>query len=131
MSGARAVSPRPALRTAAALVLLTFALAASATAHAVLVKSAPASRQLLSRAPDRVQLWFNERLEPAFSTMSVWDAAGAQVDTGDVAVGADDAKGLSVSLKPLVAGAYTVRFRVLSVDGHIVESSFAFTVKGP
>jgi copper resistance protein C len=131
LSGARAVSPRLALRAAAALALLTIVLAASATAHAVLVKSAPASRQLLSRAPDRVQLWFNERLEPAFSTMSVWDAAGARVDTGDVAVGADDAKGLSVSLKPLAAGAYTVRFRVLSVDGHIVESSFAFSVKGP
>jgi methionine-rich copper-binding protein CopC len=26
-------------------------------------------------------------------------------------------------------GRFTVRFRVLSVDGHVVESSFAFTVK--
>ncbi|MBI4592924.1 MAG: copper resistance protein CopC, partial [Candidatus Rokubacteria bacterium] len=26
---------------------------------------------------------------------------------------------------------YTVRFRVLSVDGHVVEADFPFTVTGP
>jgi len=36
---------------------------------------------------------------------------------------------MSVSLPPLAPGRYTVRFRVLSVDGHVVESRFTFTVK--
>jgi hypothetical protein len=31
-----------------------------------------------------VQLWFNERLEPAFSKLRVVDRDGRQVDTGDV-----------------------------------------------
>jgi methionine-rich copper-binding protein CopC len=97
-------------------------------AHAVLVKSVPASRAALSHAPDRVELWFNERLEPAFSTVSVWNAAGTQVDRRDAVVGPDDARRLSVAVEVLAPGAYTVRFRVLSVDGHIVESSFSFSV---
>jgi methionine-rich copper-binding protein CopC len=112
-----------------AVLLLALSGGPRADAHAILVKSAPASRALLGYPPDRVQLWFNERLEPAFSGMSVYDAAGAQVDNRDAAVAPDDAKRLSVTLKPLSAGPYTVRFRVLSVDGHVVESTFPFTVK--
>jgi methionine-rich copper-binding protein CopC len=29
---------------------------------------------------------------------------------------------------PLAPGRYTVRYRVLSVDGHLVEAAFPFTV---
>lgn len=78
----------------------------------------------------RVDLWFNERLEPAYSRVSVTDEVGAQVDLRDVAVSQQDPRRLSVSLPPLGPGRYTVRFRVLSVDGHVVESRMTFTVKG-
>ena len=97
--------------------------------HAVLVKAVPAQRAALAEAPPRVELWFNERLEPAYSRASVSDEAGAQVDLRDVAVAAEDPRRISVSLPPLAPGRYTVRFRVLSVDGHVVESRFTFTVK--
>jgi hypothetical protein len=80
--------------------------------------------------PDRVNLWFNERLEPAYSTVSVWNEAGVQVDSRDGAVGADDPRRLSVTMQTRAAGLYTVKYRVLSVDGHIVDSRFTFTVKG-
>jgi methionine-rich copper-binding protein CopC len=80
--------------------------------------------------PDRVNLWFNERLEPAYSTVSVWNEAGAQVDSRDGAVGGDDPRRLSVTVQTRAAGLYTVKYRVLSVDGHIVDSRFTFTVKG-
>jgi methionine-rich copper-binding protein CopC len=110
-------------------MLFVSAGASAASAHATLVKSAPASRAVVGHPPGRVQLWFSERLEPAFSSVSVWDTAGHQVDNRDVLVGPDDTKRLAVTLKPLAAGPYTVRFRVLSVDGHVVESSFSFTVK--
>ncbi len=61
---------------------------------------------------------------------SVWDAVGAQVDLKDGALDRDNRKVLAVSLPPLPPGRYTVRYRVLSVDGHVVEASFVFTV-GP
>ena len=43
-------------------------------------------------------------------------------------VAADKAK-LSANPIELAPGKYTVKFRVLSVDGHVVDSSYDFTVK--
>jgi len=97
--------------------------------HAVLVKSSPAARAVLTRPPVRVQLWFSERLEPAFSSASVWSPSGKQVDKRDARVSPADPKELSVSLGALDAGTYTVRCRILSVDGHVVEANFPFTIK--
>jgi methionine-rich copper-binding protein CopC len=76
-----------------------------------------------------VDLWFSERLEAAYSTVSVWNDAGRQVDDRNVTVGFDDARQLSVSLSSGADGVYTVKYRVLSVDGHIVDSRITFTVK--
>lgn len=121
---------RPVRRTIVALVGLLLAHAAIGWAHAYLVKSVPARRAVLLRAPTRVQLWFNERLEPQFSHLSVWDREGKQVDFGDVQVDPEDPKKLSVSVPPLPSGTYTVKFRVLSVDSHIVDDKFPFTIRG-
>src|SRR5213596_2190557 len=87
----------------------------SALAHAVLVKSVPAQRAALAESPPRVELWFNERLEPAYSKASVTNEAGTQVDLRDVAVSPQDPRRLSLSLPALAPGRYTVSFRVLSV----------------
>ncbi len=115
----------------AMLLALTLPAPRLAWAHAYLIKSSPARRADLSRPPTAVQLWFNERLEPAFSKLSVVDRNGRQVDLGDVRVGPDDLKRLSVGVRSLAPGTYTVRYRVLSVDGHIVESEFSFTIRPP
>jgi hypothetical protein len=114
----------------AGLLVALLAAPPAAWAHAVLVRSAPAARASLARPPERVDLWFNERLEPAYSKVSVWDAAGRQVDGADGAVDPAEPTRLSVSVPGLTAGAYTVKFRVLSVDGHVVDSTFSFTVRG-
>jgi methionine-rich copper-binding protein CopC len=97
--------------------------------HSLLVRSEPAQRSTVSRPPERVQMWFSERLEPAYATASVWNQAGKQVDGRDAAVDQNDPGLLSVSTPHLGPGRYTVRFRVLSVDGHVVESTYTFTVK--
>ena len=123
---------QPLLRSTTAVILaalIVSAPSAPAEAHAVLVRSIPGARSLLSLPPERVQLWFSERLEPAFSNVSVWNASGTQVDRRDARVNPDDPKQLSVTLPAIESGTYTVRYRVLSVDGHVVEASFAFTIK--
>jgi len=117
-------------RIAVCLLILLLVAPALSWSHAYLVKSTPARRAVLFQAPVRVQLWFNERLEAQFSHLSVWDREERQVDLGDVEVGPDDPKKLSVGVPPLAPGTYTVKFRVLSVDGHIVESRFPFTLRG-
>src|SRR2546425_5065699 len=116
-------------RRLVALLLAALVAPRAVDAHAVLVKSSPVRRAILSHPPERVELWFNERLEPAYSRLWVTDPSGARVDRGHATVDPEDARKLSVSLAALAPGRYTVRFRVLSVDGHIVESSFAFSVK--
>jgi methionine-rich copper-binding protein CopC len=118
-----------AVTVACGAVLGLAAAPRAASAHATLVKSAPARRATLTQAPPRVELTFNERLEPAYASVSVTDASGRQVDLKDAAVAREDGKRLTVSLPPLAPGSYTVQFRVLSVDGHVVESSFPFTVR--
>lgn len=111
--------------------LLVGALSATpADAHAVLVRSTPPHRAVLGQMPERVQLWFNERLEPAYSAVSVWSDAGIQVDARDVTVGPDDPRRVSVTIETRAPGHYTIKYRVLSVDGHIVDSRLTFTVKG-
>lgn len=110
-------------------LLLMLALAAAADAHAVLVKASPARRAVLALSPPRVELRFNERLEPAYSSVSVWTAANERVDGGMVVVGPEDRRRLSVGLPPLAGGTYTVKFRVLSVDGHLVEGTFPFEIR--
>lgn len=117
------------LGLAAALLATTLAVP-PAVAHAVLVRSSPPHRAVLAEAPERVDLWFNERLEAAYSTASVWSEAGSQVDARDVGVAPDDPRRLSVSLTSRAPGRYTVKYRVLSVDGHVVDSLITFTVKG-
>jgi methionine-rich copper-binding protein CopC len=120
---------RRALWCWSVLVLMLLTIPSSSWGHAYLVKSSPARRAVLASLPTRVVLWFNERLEPQFSQLSVWNADGQQVDGGDVQVGPDDSKRLSVGIPTLPAGSYTVKYRVLSVDGHVVEAEFPFTVR--
>jgi copper resistance protein C len=119
----------PARKRAALALLLVLALPGVAWAHASLVKSVPAQRAVLQRPPAHIQLWFNERLEPRYSSLTVVDSKGARVETGAMEIGADDPKRLSAALKELPAGRYTVKYRVLSTDGHIVQSEFPFTVR--
>lgn len=109
---------------------LVVMLAPDAHAHAQLVKSDPAQRAAVRDAPSQVRLWFNERIEGAYATLSVEDASGKPVTDLKPVVPADDPKSLFLLLPALTPGTYTVNYRVLSVDGHIVESSYDFTIKG-
>jgi methionine-rich copper-binding protein CopC len=111
----------------AALALALLLLPSAAAAHAALVRAVPGAREAVRVAPARVQLWFSERLEPAYSTLSVW-LAETRVDRGDARVAPDDPRRLTVALPRLDRGRYVVKYRVLSVDGHIVEGAYPFTV---
>ena len=125
-----AVSDASTLAAALAGMLLCVLISASgsALAHAKLLKSAPAQRAVLTQSPARLQLWFSERLEARFSSFSVLDANARPMELGPVAVDSGDPKSLAAELKALPQGRYTVKYRVLSTDGHVVESEFPFTI---
>lgn len=105
-------------------------LAPLARAHAGLERSEPARRATLSKAPRKIRLWFNERLEPAYVSIKLYGDGGEKpIETPKAVVNATDPKLLEMELPPLAPGQYTVKYRVLSVDGHTVDYGYIFTIK--
>src|SRR5215472_4937766 len=100
-----------------------------ALAHSGLQRAEPPVESKLKRPPTEVKLYFTERLEAAYSALRVKDGHGAQVDRQDSHVDAANPLLLRATLQPLEPGAYTVIWRVLSVDGHVTEGSFTFRVE--
>ena len=97
-------------------------------AHAKLVKSDPGRRAIIKTAPKEIRLWFNEKLEPAYSSASLFDGKGKSVAAGSSTVPRDDPKRLTLPVGTLLPGEYQVKYRILSVDGHVSEASFSFTL---
>lgn len=122
-------SRRVVRRALAALLLAAVACvlpAGVAAAHDQLIDSAPASGERLDAAPTEVRLTFSGDLMELGSTVVVADAAG-QDWAGSTPV--LDGPALTVPLAPdLPDGAYTVRWRVVSADGHPISGSVPFQV---
>jgi copper resistance protein C len=94
-------------------------------AHATLDHAEPRVGNTVATAPHEVTLWFTQKLEAAFSSISVTNAAGERVDTGKTRVSGSQ---MSVTLRAGGIGTYRVNWRVLSVDTHTTEGNFTFQV---
>jgi methionine-rich copper-binding protein CopC len=105
--------------------LLLLLVAGEATAHAMLDRAEPRVGNKVATAPREVTLWFTQKLEAAFSSITVTNAAGERVDTGKTRVSGSQ---MSVSLRPGGSGTYRVTWRVLSVDSHSTDGNFTFQV---
>lgn len=114
-----------------ALLVLLMALfeVQSAFAHAMLVKSDPPRRATFSVSPKQIQLWFNEKVEGAYASIVVRDANKNTVTENNPEIVPDDPKSIILKLPEMESGRYTVHYRVMSVDGHIIESNYDFNVK--
>ena len=114
----------------AVLVTLAVLLAGitGAEAHAFLERADPRAGSTVHGAPAQVRLWFTERLEPAFSSVRIVNAAGHRVDSGDAKADPSAPKELLVSVPPLPPGPYKVLWRVTMVDGHVTHGDFTFRV---
>ena len=100
-----------------------------ALGHSGLQRAEPPVESKLKRPPSEVKLYFTERLEPAYSTIRVEDDNGAQVDRQDSHVDPSNSHVLRATLQLLEHGAYSVIWRVLSVDGKVSEGRFTFRVE--
>ena len=119
----------PTGKARALAALLGLAALAHARAHAFLDHADPLVGHAVKAAPAEVRLWYTQGLEPAFSRVQVFDAAGKEVDKKDVHVDAKNDHLLLVSLPALGMGVYKVVWRVVSVDTHRTEGSFTFRVE--
>jgi len=105
--------------------LLLSLTAGEAAAHAFLDRAEPRVGNKVASPPRVVTLWFTQKLEPAFSTITVTNAAGERVDTGKTRVNGSQ---MSVSIRAGGSGTYRVNWHVLSVDTHTTEGNFTFQV---
>jgi methionine-rich copper-binding protein CopC len=84
---------------------------------------------IINASPDRVRIWFDSELEPAFSTITVRNTEHTMVDNKDGGVNPSDATLLEVSVPRLPPGRYRVVWSVVARDGHRTAGDYLFTIK--
>jgi putative copper export protein/methionine-rich copper-binding protein CopC len=110
------------------LAIALLCLPSPVAAHGYLIRAIPEDRAVLERAPARVQYWFSEGLEPAYSEISIADQEGNVLATGGLSP--NDDKLLTARLpNDLPDGAYIVDLRLaFASDGHVIAERRIFFV---
>ena len=108
--------------------LILLAESARLEAHAFLKDAEPSVGSTVQKSPSEVRIRFTENIEPAVSSIRVFDASGKEVDKRDLHLDRADHALLHVSLPQLGAGTYKVVWRVVSVDTHVTNGNFTFRV---
>jgi hypothetical protein len=101
-----------------------------AVAHAELVKSFPIANAKLAKAPKFVQLEFGESITNLKSknanSIVILDSKATKIATSKIVIKKAIARVEFVgTLKP---GKYTVKYRIVSADGHVLNAQFKFTL---
>jgi len=122
------------LKTTSTAVIASFAaclIATAASAHPTLKSANPPVEGTATAAPTEIRLNFSEAVILKFSSVELRDQSGTKVAIGKVATDAKDEKQLIVPLQaPLKAGAYTVKWTVVTADTHRVNGTYSFKVAG-
>jgi methionine-rich copper-binding protein CopC len=109
-------------------ILILLVESARLEAHAFLQRAEPGVGSTVQTSPSEVRIRFTENIEPAFSSIQVFNTSGKEVDKRDVHLDRSDQSLLHVSLPRLGAGIYKVMWRVVSVDTHVTNGNFTFRV---
>lgn len=108
----------------AAVVLCT----AMTVFHNHLVKSVPAAGDKLSASPKEVRLWFNEKPEIPFTSVTLLKADSTKITTIKV-VATDDTMAVSAPIaSALPAGSYLITWRTAGSDGHAIRGTYGFSI---
>ncbi|HET7572776.1 MAG TPA: copper resistance protein CopC [Gaiellaceae bacterium] len=109
-------------------VLAALAAPASAFAHASLVRVQPGLRERLAAPPARIVLSYDQPVDAVRGAIVVLDAKGRNV-AGPARAVKPQRQLVAALPKNLPTGAYTVRWRALSSDGHVVSGLYTFGVR--
>ncbi len=103
-----------------------------ASAHAYVVSSSPASGEVLEKSPESIFVQFDEEIEPAFFSLQVLSPSGERLDKGDATIAPGHPDRLVGGLNPgLTDGFYTIKWKVVSSDGHPVTGTIVFQIGSP
>ncbi len=96
--------------------------------HFGLSSSTPAADASVP-SPEEIRLVFTQVPQESSVAVRLIDPAGDAVQTGDPAYDDEDRHVIHVAVEGrLPAGAYTVAWRGIGDDGHVVRGDFAFSV---
>src|SRR5450631_2977179 len=117
--------PRPRALRVAALLAALLAGSSAAWAHAILVESRPAIGTTVPPGPVAFWLRYNSRIDAARSRLTLTLPDRTQRVLPITPEGAGD---VLTTNADLAAGAYSLRWQVLAIDGHITRGDVPFTV---
>jgi copper transport protein len=109
------------------LALLALAFPAAASAHATLTKTEPQYGTRVAQAPKVVRLEFDQSVDALPNAVRVYSAKGRLL-SGPTRTTAGD-RVLTAPVSRLPRGGYTVRWRAVSADGHVVSGVYTFGVR--
>jgi copper resistance protein C len=98
-------------------------------AHAIIVRTSPEQGGVAPETVGKVEVWYDAGIRDDFVALAVINAAGDRVDKHDAAIDRFDQSHVSASVEALTPGEYTVRYRAMSADGHLVSGAWLFEVR--
>lgn len=114
-------------RALVVVCLLALVAPASAFAHASIRGEWPAYHQRLNYSPRHIILRFDQSVEVLPAAIRVLDVHGRDLAGPAQAI----TRGLEAPVPVLPRGPYTVRWKALSTDGHVVNGVYTFGVGVP
>lgn len=112
----------------AALLAAAVVSASPASAHAKLESSSPVDGSTLTATPPEIMLRFNEPIKDGLNEVTV-TSGSTDVTDGEVQVEGEAVyQPVKHTMEP---GEYTVKYKVVSADGHPVSGSLSFTYDPP
>jgi copper transport protein len=117
------------MRRLALAALVALAFPGTAYGHASLREATPDFRERVESSPARVRLVFTQEVVVSRDSIEVRSAGGRIVSRA--ARGGGDPRVVHAPLVALRKGPYTVRWHVLSGDGHVVSGVYTFGVRAP
>jgi hypothetical protein len=109
-------------------ICLLLLLPTTASAHTGLESSTPADKETITKPLNEIVLQFNTNIEN-LSTFTLTDKQGQKMKVDDIKV--EQKKLVGTFNDPLPNGDYTVNYKIVGEDGHIIERSISFFVNMP
>lgn len=96
--------------------------------HNHLVKSTPGAGEKLAESPVAIRLWFNERPEIPFTSVTILRSDSTKVVTIKATATADSMEASAPLAAPLPPGSYLITWRTASRDGHAIRGTYGFSI---
>ena len=113
-------------RLIAVLSLCAAAVSGRADAHAIIIASEPAVDAQIKGPDVPLTLRFNSRIDQQRSRLTLTASGGKTWPLSMSDAGSPDT--LKASASGLTPGAYTLRWQVLAIDGHITRGDIPFRI---